>query len=191
MSPFLSHVHSRPGSSCAPAAFDDDVAAVVGNGTLTFRENNTVVESTSGSHAVCLLTHGGFTTGKVRNPSLPSPGLTPPPCALQPSPALPWPLPVHERSASDGHACIACCRLVGSFGWRRTPTPSAYALELPSSPSATATTRSPRSCGCTGRTTGKCPVCVCCVCVSAHDSTLLTRLHVRIVICCVLVLACG
>lgn len=49
-----------------PAAFDDDVAAVVGNGTLTFRENNTVVESTSGSHAVCLLTHGGFTTGKAR-----------------------------------------------------------------------------------------------------------------------------
>ncbi len=33
---------------------------------MTFRENNTVVESTSGSHAVCLLTHGGFTFGKVR-----------------------------------------------------------------------------------------------------------------------------
>jgi hypothetical protein len=47
------------------AAFDDDKSSIPGNGTLEFRENNTVVSSTSGSHSVCLLSHGGFKTGKV------------------------------------------------------------------------------------------------------------------------------
>jgi hypothetical protein len=51
--------------ACAPAVFDTDVNAISGNGTLEFRDNNTVVTSTNGSHAVCLLSHGGFKSGKV------------------------------------------------------------------------------------------------------------------------------